>query len=521
MNGRRRKHWGWGWADEQPSPDEVRAAAAGLREHLGFGSVEVEAPAPVGTLRAPRLEVPGTLAAICSVDAHTRATHSYGASYRDVVRGFRGAFDAPTDVVARPGNEEELEAVLEWAVAEGAAVIPFGGGTSVVGGVEPSVPDSYPGVLTVDVSALDRVLEVDSVSLAARIQAGATLPAIEEQLRPHGLTLRFYPQSFEFVTLGGAIATRGGGHFATGPTHIDDFVESVRALTPAGWWESLRLPSSGAGPSPDRLMLGSEGALGVITEAWVRVLHRPAFRAAAAVHFPTFWEGAAAARAVVQSGLRPANCRLIDPDEARLTFAGDGSVAILLLAFESGVDVAGTLMGHAVKLCREGGGTPVEPRGEGGGASEVWRESFFRAPYLRDTFVAMGVMSETFETAITWERFETFVSSVLGATREAVGHPGHVSCRLTHVYADGCAPYFTVVAPVARGFELERWSEVKRVASEAILAGGGTITHHHAVGRDHLPWYRSQRPQAFNRAMTEAKRAVDPGSAMNPGVLFD
>jgi alkyldihydroxyacetonephosphate synthase len=258
---RRLKHWGWGYEDEQPPPEELREAAAFLTGRLGFGSSEVELPVPLDevSLPAPRLRPPKALAPVCSVSDYERALHCYGRSYVDVVRAFRGRFDCPPDVVAHPRNEADVRAVLEWAISASAAVIPFGGGTSVVGGVEAAAGcEPFAGVVTIDMKALDQVLEVDPVSLAARIQAGATGAGLEKQLAHHGLTLRHFPQSFQFSTLGGWIATRAGGHFATLYTHIDDLIESVRALTPAGVWESRRVPGSGAGVSPDRMLIGSE-----------------------------------------------------------------------------------------------------------------------------------------------------------------------------------------------------------------------------------------------------------------------
>lgn len=522
---RRLKHWGWGYEDEQPSLQEQRATAEFLAAHLGFGSTELEAPAPLPALAPPRLKPPGSLAEICADDDYERALHAYGRSYRDVVRGFRGQFDRPPDLVAHPRTEAEVEAVLVWALEAGAAVIPFGGGTSVVGGVEAGACEGYAGVVTIDLKALDRVLEVDAVSLAARIQAGATGPRLEQQLSDHDLTLRHYPQSFEFSTLGGWIATRAGGHFATLLTHIDDLVESVRAVTPAGIWESRRLPGSGAGIAPDRVLLGSEGVLGLITEAWVRVRPRPVHRSSAGVHFPDFSTGAEAVRMLSQSGLHPANCRLIDPLESRLTGAGDGSAALLVLGFESATRDVEPEMAHALELCREAGGS-WERRGGVQRSDPVgsWRESFLRAPYLRDTFVAMGVISETFETAITWERFPAFHERVTTETEAAIRHScgaGTLSCRFTHVYPDGPALYYTVLAPARRGEELEQWAQVKRAAAEAIIESGGTITHHHAVGRDHRPWYDRQRPDPFALALRGAKAALDPRGQLNPGVLID
>ena len=516
MTERRRKFWGWGFEDQQPSQEEVEQAGRGAREHLGFGAGEVERPPRLEDveLPAPRIEPPASLAGICRSDRYERAAHAYGKAYRDLVRAFRCRFDHPPDVVAHPGDERELEQVLAWCADAGAAAIPFGGGTSVVGAVEPRVPQD--AAVTIDLKRMDRVLEVDPVSRAARIQAGATGPRLEEQLQAHGLTLRHYPQSFEFSTLGGWIATRAGGHFATLHTRIDDFVESVRAVTPSGVWESRRLPGSGAGPSPDRLLIGSEGILGVITEAWVRVQEPPVFKQSAAVLFAGFEAGAAAVRELAQSRLFPSNCRLLDPGEAALTGAAPGGRALLVLGFEGPHDVS-TALAQALELCRDHGGEPREKQGESEGA---WRDAFLRAPYLRDTLVAAGILAETFESAITWDRFEAFVAGVRERTVAALGGAGRVTCRLTHAYPDGAAPYFTVLAPARRGAELGQWDEVKAAASEAIMAAGGTITHHHAVGRDHRTWYDRQRPDPFAAALRAAKQSVDPRGMLNPGVLI-
>src|SRR5919197_1066130 len=356
------------------------------------------------------------------------------------------------------------------------------------------------------------------VDLVARPGDEASGPRLEEQLGAHGLTMRFYPQSFELSTLGGWIATRAGGHFATGPTHVDDLVQSIRAITPSGAWASRRLPGSGAGPSPDRLLLGSEGILGVITEAWVRVQPRPAHRAGRTVRFESFLAGAEAVRAVVQAGLEPANCRLIDALEAVQTGAGDGERAVLVLGFESVDHPVEDALERALALCRSHGGDADESSARASGA---WREAFLRMPYLRDMLLRLGILSDTFESAITWERLPAFHQAVVGATRAALGEPCRVTCRFTHVYRDGPAPYFTVLAPARRGDELEQWLEMKTAASDAILAAGGTITHHHAVGRDHRTWYDAQRPAPFAAALRAAKAAVDPAGIMNPGVLID
>ncbi|HEY5186655.1 MAG TPA: FAD-binding oxidoreductase [Actinomycetes bacterium] len=526
MTGRVRNPWGWGFADAVIDGAAARAAAAEARWLLGFGAEEPEQPVPAAAARLaePRLPLPpGRLAELCTRESTVRAGHAHGRSYLDVVRALRGRYDHLPDVVAFPRYEADVAELLAWAELVGAAVVPYGGGTSVVGGVEPRVPDRFAGVLTVDLGRLDRVLEIDAVSRAARIQAGASGPRLEEQLRPSGLTLRFYPQSFELSTLGGWLATRAGGHFATRLTHIDDLVESVRAITPAGQWQSRRLPGSGAGPSPDRMLLGSEGILGVITEAWVRVRPRPRFRASRAVRFSSFLAGADAVRAVAQSDLDPANCRLLDPLEAAQAGSGDGRHAVLVLGFESADHPVDGWLDIALALCAAHGGRwdAAAASGSGDTAEGAWRSAFLQMPYVRDLLIRLGVLSDTFETAVTWDQFPGFHAAVVGATRAALGEPCRVSCRFSHVYPDGPAPYFTVLAPVTRGAEEERWHDMKQAASDAILAAGGTITHHHAVGRDHRPWYDAQRPEPFAAALRAAKNAVDPAGRLNPGVLID
>ena len=515
------KHWGWGYEDQTLPREQAEPLLAMARERLGFGPAPLEDPVPLDAveLPAPRLEPPPALAAICSGDPHDRVTHAYGKSYRDIVRAFRGRFDHPPDVVARPGDEAELTAVLDWCAGAGAAASPFGGGTRVCAGVEPDVGEGYAGTVSIDMGRLDRVLEVDRTSRAARIQAGALGPALEEQLKEHELTLRHFPQSFEYSTLGGWIATRAGGHFATLYTHIDDFVESVRAITPRGVWESRRLPGSGAGPSPDRMLIGSEGILGVITEAWMRVQDRPRHKAAAGVEFDSFEAGAEAVRELSQSGLYPSNCRLLDPGEAALTGAASDGRALLNLGFESAHHPVDEWMRLAREACEAHGGT-VEEKGEGTG---TWRSAFLQMPYLRDTLIAGGLMSDTFETAITWDRLHEFVAAVRGRVESALAEiygAGSVTCRFTHVYPDGAAPYFTMLAPARPGSELEQWVEAKAAASDAVIDGGGTITHHHAVGRDHRPWYERQRPEPFAEALRGAKAALDPGWMLNPGALI-
>jgi alkyldihydroxyacetonephosphate synthase len=513
-----RSWWGWGLADRALDAGACARLAERVRPFLPIDGELTPIPDPPA-LGAPRLRPPQALAPMCRTDDASRAAHARGKAYRDVVANLTGRLDGAPDVVAYPRGEAEVVAALDWAADADAVVVPFGGGTSVVGGVEYRGHQPW---LALDLTRLAGVSEVDAVSRAARVRGGTFGPDLEDALRPAGLTLRHFPQSFEFSTVGGWLATRSAGHFATGATHIDDLVEALRVVTPIGVAESLRVPASGAGPSPDRLWLGSEGTLGVITEAWLRVRHRPRFRAAAATRFDDFGYAVAATRDIAQSGLAPANCRLLDPLEAMLGAAVTDGSSRLLLGFESADQPVTEALARAVALCRGHGGTADESTAE---SAAEWRDTFLRAPYLRDGLARLGVVVETFETACTWSRLEELhtavVADVAAAGVEATGAPAVVTCRFTHVYPDGPAPYFTVYAAGRRGAEIEIWDHLKRVAAEAIARHGGTVTHHHAVGRDHRPWYDRQRPEPFALALAAAKRALDPAGNLNPGALLD
>jgi alkyldihydroxyacetonephosphate synthase len=527
----RLKHFGWGREGEGMTAEEEAFALKRLQERFGVERFD-ERPVPKLenlTLRPPRIAPPTSLAAICSTERYDRAAHTHGKAYSDYVHGLLGNYEPAPDVVAYPRNAKEVAAVLDWAGGARASVTPFGGGSSVVGGIEPVADGNrWKAAVTIDMREMGRVLEIDKVSRAARIEAGAFGPALEAQLKPSGLTLRHFPQSFEYSTLGGWIATRSGGHFASLYTHIDDFVESLSVVTPMGMVETRRLPGSGAGPSPDRMWIGSEGILGVITEAWMRLQNRPRFRGGGAVRFKDFFTAARALRAISQAGLYPANCRILDPQEAYNTGAADGSVAIMVLAFESGDHPIEPWLSRALECCRDHGGTPEAAEGGDAhleGAAGLWRNAFIRMPYGREKMIGRAIVGDTFETSITWERFESFHDKVKAAAEDAIraatGRPGSVTCRFTHVYPDGPAPYFSFTALGRHGHLIEQWQAIKTAASDALIAAGGTITHHHAVGRQHRPWYDRQRPPLFAAALKAAKQALDPQALLNPGVLID
>jgi alkyldihydroxyacetonephosphate synthase len=534
MAERRRKFWGWGYEDQGPNLDQQKKMAERMAARFGLTELTIlRHPTEAElNLRPPRVQPPDSLASLFSATTYERAGHTYGRGFRDLVRAYRRDYPNPFDLVGYPRDEQDIVRILEWCHHEKIAASPYGGGSSVVGGVEPPDQGNYSGAISIDLAKLDRVLEIDRASRTARIQAGVLGPALEEQLRPHGLTLRHFPQSFEFSSLGGWIATRSGGHFATLYTHIDDFVESLRVVTPTGISESRRLPGSGAGPSPDRLFIGSEGIFGIITEAWMRLQDRPTFRAGASVPFADFVTGARAVRAISQAGLYPANCRLLDPGEALNAGANNGEAAVLVLAFESADHPLDAWMKRALECCADFGGqvpksvslTTSANAGMREGEAGAWRQAFLNAPYLMDTVAAMGMVSDTFETAITWDRFENFHITLLETARQAVKNTcgaGTVTVRFTHAYPDGPAPYYTVLAPARRGSELEQWDEIKAAVSDELIRLGGTITHHHAVGRYHRRWYDRQRPEGFARALIAAKRTLDPNAILNPGVLVD
>ncbi len=528
--------WAWGYEDRLPSESDRRELATRIEGMLGFPDRPLMDYPQLENIElpAPRIDMPDALTECTTQHRRARASHTYGKAYRDLVRGFHGDFSSAPDLVATPRDEADVEAVIAWATTNNVAIVPYGGGTSVVAGVE-CAGDGYAGVCSLDLREMDRVLEVDSQSRSARIQAGATGPEIQEQLAAHDLQLRHYPQSYEFSTFGGWIATRAGGHFATRYTHIDDFVESVRAVTPAGTLETRRLPASGAGPDPNRFLLGSEGAFGVITEGWTRVQPRPPHRARATVHFDEYWQAVDATRAIVQARLYPANCRLLDSNEAMLNeLAFDGS-HLLILGFEStdhpveenlnrALEIAATYDGE----CRDGptieDRTTTDPDTTRDDTAEgSWRDSFFEAPYMFNALVSLGVLVDTFETAVTWDQFPALHDALqenVGAAMDDACGAGFMSCRFTHVYEDGPAPYYTIIAPASPGNELDQWRTIKQRASDTIREYGATITHHHAIGRVHRDHYHQEIPSEYLDALRSMKRTLDPDGVMNPGALL-
>ncbi len=530
--------WGWGYADDNLSDAEHQLINGILNRFMPEGWVEVEPPTEADfELPDSRLpQLPADLATLISTSDYDRLVHSYGKSYPDLVRMLLRQVPNPPDGVAFPETEADIEAIFAFAAANNIAVIPYGGGTSVCGGVEPAVGDSYRASLSVDMENFNRVVEIDPISRRARIQAGIRGPDLEAVLKPHGLSLRHYPQSFPFVTLGGMIATRAGGHFATVYTHIEDMVEATRTVTPSGVIETLAVPGSGAGPSTDRLICGSEGVLGIITEATVRLQQRPTWRATASIAFRDFLQGAEAVRQIAQSGLFPANCRLLDEQEVAINRVAQQHCAVLVLGFESADHPVTEKMQRALTIALENGGRlqgevidNASHQENSASEAESWRNAFVRMAYWRNRVAACGMIADTFETAITWDRFPAFYRNMKekmeAAIREITGYPCSFSCRFTHVYPDGPAPYFTFYAVGDTSGELQnclaKWRQIKQLSMELLAERGATVTHHHAVGRDHRYGYERQTSPLLRKTLAAGKAYLDPQSILNPGVLID
>ena len=529
---RLRKFWGWGYDDELLSSEEENNIDQRIAKTFQLDQVErIEIPKISDIdINKPLFSTPSSLKKILSDDKLERLNHAYGKSFPDSARSILGDFSSPPDYVAFPETQNEITSILDWASENNVAVIPYGGGSSVCGGVETNVGSDYAGVISLDMKNINSILEIDKTSRTALIEGGILGPQLEAQLKEHDLTMRHYPQSFEFSSLGGWIATRSGGHYATLYTHIDDFVESLKMITPSGSFETRRLPGSGAGPSPDRFAIGSEGIMGVITEASMRLQNRPTFRSSCTVEFINYEDALKALRLISQSGLFPSNCRLLDANEALFNGAGDGKSHLLILAFESADHDKKASLERALEIAKDNKGNFEVPSQDSqahrSGSSGTWRNSFIKAPYLRESFTRRGIIQDTFETSITWDKSKDFIQAVKDDTSKAIleitGKPSLVTCRITHSYPDGLAPYFTFGAYATPSTMIDTWKEIKCTTNEICVSKGGTVTHHHAVGRDHRPnGYDVQRDDLFSKVLIEAKAALDPKGIMNPGVLID
>ena len=532
------KWWGWGRADHEVTLDD--AARSLLGERLGElqpwdrpGAVEeVELPAA--------RELPAAIAAAVGsenvlVGQEDRFRHSTGSGYADLARRRSGRLEHAPDAVVLPGSGDEIAALLAACARENVAVIPFGGGTSVVGGVEPRC-GGRSKLISLDLARL-RAVDLDRTSMTATLGAGLRGPEAEEALNGLGVTLGHFPQSFEYATIGGFAATRSAGQASSGYGRFDELVTQLRMITPEGELSTLQTPHTAAGPSLRELAIGSEGVLGVIPEATVRVRRLPTSE-----RYETWmaegWEaGCEAIRELAQDEALPDVIRLSDEQETRMSLALSGPSGLAGALFHRYLSLRGRSGGCLVVVGIEGERERVARRrtvvaralrgagavylGQAGG--RAWKRSRYEGPYLRDALMDAGAMVETLETSHTWTRLGELYRGVGGAIRGALegqGTPGVVLCHLSHAYPDGASLYYTFVARRLPGSELEQWQRVKTAASEAIVAAGGTITHHHAVGRDHVPYMQAEVGELGLEVLRAAKERLDPAGILNPGKLI-
>ncbi|WP_353111111.1 FAD-binding oxidoreductase [Salinisphaera dokdonensis] len=520
-----RNPMGWGYVEDAIDKSTLQPILDVMAPVLG-GAPQPARPGPSAadvTLATPAVDPPQALAAFVSTDHDQRLLRAVGRSFRDLATLRAGTPLAAPAAVATPRNPQELEDTLAWASDAGLAAIPFGGGSSVVGGVNPEDMGDWPGAVTIDLQRMNQVFGINERDRVVHAEAGILGPALENALAGTGLAVRHYPQSYFHSTLGGWVATRGAGHFSTLRAKIEDRVQSLSVMLPDGSTSTTRpLPASSIGPDPNRLWAGSEGALGVITDVRLRLVADPAHKLSASIGFRDFETALEATRAIAQAEIWPAQMRVLDPFEHMVSTAlagGAGEGALMILGFEGEYDVS-RQRDAAVEIARAHGGTP---RTSGDSGAGDWREAFFRQPYLRDALLDHAVIVDTFETAVPWSAVPAFYHSVLEATGEALdevcGHGG-VACRVTHAYTDGVALYFSFYAPGEHDALLTQWHALKAAVSEAVVAGGGTMSHHHAMGRDHKTWARTEIPDAFRSAIRGAKSALDPTGMLNPGLWF-
>ena len=541
-----RMRW-WGWGEDGHDGPLSPGAQALLAEQIGplpaghrdpVALEDVRLPEPALPAAARELLVAAVGAEHVRDDRLARVTHAAGRGYHDLVRLRAGDAGGAPDAVVYPADAAEVAAVLRACAEAQVAVVPFGGGTSVVGGVEP-LRGRFAAVVALYLARLDRLLAVDPVSLTATVQPGMTGPALEEALAEHELTLGHFPQSFEFSTVGGWVATRSSGQASTGYGRIDALVLALRVATPSGEIATRAAPASAAGPSLRELLVGSEGALGVIVEATLRVRARPSVRRYEGFSLPRFAAGTDAFRALVQAGAAPDVMRLSDERETQVSLAMSGGDGLTTRALKGYLRARGhgdgclAIVGWAgtseaeLRRRRAAGAQLLRAHGAvvlGTQVGHAWEHGRFNAPYLRDELLAHGVMLETLETATTWDRLLALhdaVASAIDAALRARGTPPVVMAHVSHVYRAGASLYFTFVARQQAGEELEQWHAAKAAASDAILAAGGTITHHHAVGRDHAPWLPGEVGELGIELLRAAKATLDPAGIMNPGKLVD
>ncbi|MBV8178597.1 MAG: FAD-binding oxidoreductase [Mycobacterium sp.] len=526
------------WGDPQEAKPLSEGIRSLLKQALGVTDLPaVELDADQVKLRPSQLanDHREALAAIvgpdyCRVGDGDRLLHAGGKSTLDLLRRNDSGVQEAPDAVLLPGgpehegSEDQVAAILRYCSGHGIAVVPFGGGTSVVGGLDP-IRGEFSAVVSLDLRRFDQLLGFDAVSGEAEFGAGVTGPQAEQLLAEHGFSLGHFPQSFEFASLGGFAATRSSGQDSAGYGRFDDMVRGLHVITPAGVLDLGRAPQSAAGPDLRQLLIGSEGVFGIITRVRVRVHPKPDVTRYEAWSFPDFATGTAALRAVTQTGAGPTVIRLSDEAETGVNLATTEAIGetqitggcLAITVFEGTAAHAESRHAETRQLMAAQGGTSLgEP------PARAWEHGRFGAPYLRDSLLAAGALCETLETATDWSNIPALKAAVTDALTAALaesGTPALVLCHISHVYATGASLYFTIVAG-QRGNPIEQWRTAKTAACDAIVATGGTITHHHAVGADHRPWMRDEVGELGVQVLRAVKSTLDPAGILNPGKLI-
>jgi alkyldihydroxyacetonephosphate synthase len=526
----------WGWGDPDRRLDLPPAAVAALREELGVHADDAVEHVPLEQVSLPEARpVPDAVRSAAGevLDGpEDRLRRAAGRSYPDLVRLRTGRLELAPDAVLRPPDDAAVEAVLGASAEAGVAVVPYGGGTSVVGGLD-AVSDSHAAVVSLDLAHL-RSVELDPRSLTAILGPGLSGPDAERALGALGATLGHFPQSFEQATIGGFAATRSAGQASSGYGRFDDVVTSIELTAPGGRLQTRAIPHTAAGPALRELVLGSEGTLGVITEVSCRVRPAPRTRHYEGWMAEDFKAGREIVRDLAQAHEAPDVLRLSDEEETRVTLGLAGTEGLQKRALDAYLSLR-RRQGGCLMICgwegetesvrrrrslsqtrlRLGGAVPL-----GASAGRSWNRNRYGGPYLRDELMDLGVMVETLETAHTWSRLDELYRAVSAALRGALGERSIVMCHVSHAYPDGASLYFTFFARARRGGELEQWRAAKSAACEAIVATEGTITHHHAVGRDHAPYMRAEVGELGLDALRAVKERLDPAGIMNPGKLL-
>lgn len=547
------KWWGWGLESKTYPLDDKPQLWPYLLKTLKLGKLS---ECPRATLEEVKLPPPRlnrrTLSRLkhivsgvgVSTEKYDRLTHSLGKSYLDLLALRRGVIRSPPDAVVYPIDEQQVAKLLSFAQTNGISIVPFAGGSSVVGGVEPTRRRGLKGAITIDLRNMNRVLDVDAISLTATIQAGISGPELENRLNEKGFTLGHFPQSFQFSVLGGWIATRSAGQVSTKYGKIEDMVEGLTLVSPSGKLDTKPVPASASGPELKQLLIGSEGTLGVITKARMRIRRLPEVRKYEGLMFKSFRDGINAIRETMQSGLIPGMMRLSDPDETTVSlllssqpkqFAEKvtrkfglwmlerlGYVSpqrcVMILGVEGDHTTVKAERQVAVSACKRNGAFAL-----GEGVGRTWLNERFELPYLRDVLLDHCILVDTLETATTWDNLETLHGAIKKSIEDAIAEMGVIGLAFAHVshaYWDGASIYYTLVAPQVKGKEVQQWLRIKRAATDCIMRNGGTLSHHHGIGKDHAPWIRQELGANGLSLLKAMKEKLDPKGIMNPGKLL-